>query len=40
MTGPPLAQRVQRLADIEAIKDITARYAAAVSKGGTEKPWT
>ena len=33
MTGPALEQRVQRLEDIEAIKDLTARYAAAVSKG-------
>jgi len=37
MTEPPLAQRVQRLEDIEAIKDITARYAAAVSKGWNGK---
>jgi hypothetical protein len=37
MTEPTLGQRVQRLEDIEAIKDITARYAAAVNKGWNGK---
>jgi hypothetical protein len=37
MTGPSLEQRVQRIEDIEAIKDVTARYAAAVSKGWNGK---
>lgn len=32
-----LEQRIQRLEDIEAIKDVTARYAAAVSKGWNGK---
>ena len=33
MTEPTLAQRVQRLEDIEAITDLTARYATAINKG-------
>jgi hypothetical protein len=32
-----LEQRIQRLENIEAIKDVTARYAAAVSKGWNGK---
>jgi hypothetical protein len=37
MTEPTLARRVQRLEDIEAIKDVTARYATAVNKGWNGK---
>jgi hypothetical protein len=37
MTEPTLAQRFQRLEDIEAIKDLTARYATAVNKGWNGK---
>jgi hypothetical protein len=37
MTELTLTQRVQRLEDIEAIKDVTARYATAVSKGWNGK---
>jgi hypothetical protein len=37
MTETTLAQRVQRLEDIEAIKDVTARYATAVNKGWNGK---
>jgi 2-polyprenyl-6-methoxyphenol hydroxylase-like FAD-dependent oxidoreductase len=32
-----LAQRVQRLEDVEAIRDVTARYATAVNKGWNGK---
>jgi len=37
LTEPTLAQRVARLEDIEAIKDLTARYATAVNKGWNGK---
>lgn len=33
MSEPTLAQRIQRLEDIEALKDLTARYATAVNQG-------
>jgi hypothetical protein len=39
-TGPAgqvLEQRIKRLEDLEAVKDVTARYAAAVSKGWNGK---
>jgi hypothetical protein len=35
--GPALEQRIKRLEDLEAVKDVTARYAAAVSKGWNGK---
>jgi hypothetical protein len=35
--GPTLEQRIKRLEDLEAVKDVTARYAAAVSKGWNGK---
>jgi SnoaL-like protein len=35
--GPTLEQRIKRLEDLEAVRDVTARYAAAVSKGWNGK---
>lgn len=37
MTESTLEQRVRRLEDLEAIRDLTARYAEAVNKGWNNK---
>ena len=37
MTESTLEQRIRRLEDLEAIRDLTARYANAVNKGWNGK---